>query len=51
MKLGTLVRWHGGGDPDAAISQEEIIKKMTPEQIERAHILVDDYKGNLYPFD
>ncbi|MBT3359114.1 MAG: sel1 repeat family protein [Rhodospirillales bacterium] len=40
-----------GGDPDAAISQEEIIKKMTPEQIERAHILVDDYKGNLYPFD
>ena len=40
-----------GGDLDAAISQEEIIKKMTPEQIERAHILVDDYKGNLYPFD
>ncbi|MBL6929755.1 MAG: sel1 repeat family protein [Rhodospirillales bacterium] len=40
-----------GGDPDAAISQEEIIKKMTPEQIERALILVEDYKGNLYPFD
>ncbi len=40
-----------GGDPDAAISQEEIIKKMTPEQIRRAHILVDDYKGHLYPFD
>ncbi|MBC8158561.1 MAG: sel1 repeat family protein [Rhodospirillales bacterium] len=40
-----------GGDPDAAISQEEIVKKMTPEQIERALILVEDYKGNLYPFD
>jgi uncharacterized protein len=40
-----------GGDPDAAISQEEIVKKMTPEQIERAHILVEDYKGHLYPFD
>ena len=39
-----------GGDPDAAISQEEIVKKMTPEQIERAHILIDDYKGHLYPY-
>ncbi len=39
-----------GGDPDAAISQEEIVKKMTPEQIKRAHILIDDYKGHLYPF-
>lgn len=40
-----------GGDPDAAISQEEIIKKMTPGQIQRAHNLIDDYKGHLYPFD
>jgi len=39
-----------GGDPDAAISQEEIVKKMTPDQIQRAHILIDDYKGHLYPF-
>ena len=39
-----------GGDPDAAISQEEIVKKMTPEEIERAHILIDDYKGHLYPY-
>lgn len=39
-----------GGDPDAAISQEEIVKKMTPEQIEKAHILIDDYKAWLYPF-
>ena len=33
-----------GGDPDAAISQEEVIKKMTPEEIEKAHILIDDYR-------
>ena len=39
-----------GGDPDAAISLEEIVKKMTPEQIERAHILVNDYKVWMYPF-
>ena len=41
--------WYGlsaiGGDPDAAISQEEVIKKMTPEQIEKAHILIKDYKS------
>ena len=39
-----------GGDPDAAISQEEVVKKMTPEQIEKAHVLIDDYKVWLYPF-
>ncbi|TNJ44478.1 tetratricopeptide repeat protein [Phaeobacter sp. B1627] len=39
-----------GGDPDAAISLEEVVKKMTPDQIEKAHILVDDYKGWMYPF-
>ena len=39
-----------GGDPDAAISQEEVIRKMTPEEIEKAHVLVDDYKVWLYPF-
>ena len=46
--------WYGlsaiGGDPDAAISQEEVIKKMTPEQIEKAHILIKDYKSWIYPF-
>ena len=26
-----------GGDPDAAISQEEVVKKMTSEQIAKAH--------------
>lgn len=39
-----------GGDPDAAISLEEVVKKMTPEQIEAAQILIDDYKVWLYPF-
>ncbi len=39
-----------GGDPDAAISQEEVVKKMTPEQIELSHKLIDDYRAWLYPF-
>ncbi|AXI45657.1 sel1 repeat family protein [Sulfitobacter sp. SK012] len=39
-----------GGDPDAAISLEEVVKKMTQEQIKEAHILVSDYKGWMYPF-
>ncbi|MBO9398961.1 sel1 repeat family protein [Shimia sp. R9_2] len=39
-----------GGDPDAAISLEEVVKKMTDEQIQKAHILVDDYRTWLYPF-
>ncbi|MEM8871972.1 MAG: tetratricopeptide repeat protein [Pseudomonadota bacterium] len=40
-----------GGDPDAAISLEEVVKKMTPAQIEKAHILIDDYRVWLYPFE
>lgn len=39
-----------GGDPDAAISQEEVAKKMTREEIDAALALVDDYKRWLYPF-
>lgn len=39
-----------GGDPDAAISLEEIIKKMTPEEIDRAQRLIDDYRPMLYPY-
>tara|TARA_B100000579_G_scaffold76400_1_gene59145 strand:- start:1125 stop:1595 length:471 start_codon:yes stop_codon:yes gene_type:complete len=39
-----------GGDPDAAISQEEVIKKMTREEIEKAHVLINDYKVWIYPF-
>jgi TPR repeat protein len=46
--------WYGlsaiGGDPDAAISIEEVVKKMTPEQIEHAKILIEDYRGHIYPF-
>jgi TPR repeat protein len=39
-----------GGDPDAAISQDEVRKKMTPEEIEKAHILIEDYRPWMYPF-
>ncbi len=39
-----------GGDPDGAISQQEIVKKMTPEQIAKAHTLVHDYRDWLYPY-
>lgn len=39
-----------GGDPDAAISQEDIVKKMTREEIAKAHELVDDYRVWMYPF-
>ena len=39
-----------GGDPDAAISQEEVVKKMTQEQIDHAHELIADYKVWMYPF-
>lgn len=39
-----------GGDPDAAISQDEVVKKMTKEEIDKAHVLIDDYRVWLYPF-
>ena len=39
-----------GGDPDALISQEEIIKKMNPQQIKEALELVEDYRTWMYPF-
>ena len=39
-----------GNDPDAMISQEEVVKKMTKEQIEKAHVMIDDYRVWLYPF-
>ncbi|AUQ53995.1 Sel1 repeat protein [Phaeobacter inhibens] len=39
-----------GGDPDAAISLEEVVKKMTPAEIDKAHVLVEDYKVWMYPF-
>ena len=39
-----------GGDPDAAISLEEVVKKMSKEEIDKAHVLVNDYKVWMYPF-
>ncbi|WP_193141146.1 MULTISPECIES: tetratricopeptide repeat protein [unclassified Meridianimarinicoccus] len=39
-----------GGDPDAAISQEEVVKKMTAEEIAQAHVMIDDYRVWMYPF-
>ncbi|MEE4187240.1 MAG: tetratricopeptide repeat protein, partial [Roseobacter sp.] len=39
-----------GGDPDAAISLEEVVKKMTVDEIEKAHELVQDYRVWMYPF-
>ncbi|WP_417436186.1 tetratricopeptide repeat protein [Hoeflea sp.] len=39
-----------GGDSDAAISIEEVAKKMTPDQIRRAEVLINDYRPWMYPF-
>ena len=39
-----------GGDPDALISLEQITPRLTAEQRARAEVLVDDYKGWMYPF-
>lgn len=39
-----------GGDPDAAISLEEIVKKMTPEQIKKSQAVIKDYRAHIYPF-
>lgn len=58
MPAPDLVRAYGwyvlsmlGGDPDAAISMEEVRKKMSPEQIEQAQIMIEDYRVWLYPFE
>jgi len=29
---------------------EEVVKKMTKKEIDKAHILVNDYKVWMYPF-
>ncbi|MFA3919984.1 tetratricopeptide repeat protein [Ruegeria hyattellae] len=39
-----------GGDPDAAISLEDVVKKMTPQEIAKAQELIDDYQPWMYPF-
>ena len=38
-----------GGDPDAAMSQEEIAKRMTKDEIAAALEIVGDYASWLYP--
>lgn len=38
-----------GGDPDAAMSQDEVAKKMTEEQLRQSSKLIQDYKAWLYP--
>lgn len=40
-----------GGDPDAAISLEEIVKRMTADQIKRGKVLIEDYRAHIYPFE
>ncbi len=46
--------WYGlsaiGGDPDAVDSLEEIQRRMTQEEIDRAQVLINDYKPWMYPF-
>ncbi len=46
--------WYGlstiGGDPDAAISLEDVQKKMSRAEIDRAEVLINDYKPWMYPF-
>ncbi|WP_050770813.1 tetratricopeptide repeat protein [Roseobacter sp. CCS2] len=39
-----------GGDPDALDSLELITPRLTAEERARAEVLVDDYKGWIYPF-
>lgn len=38
-----------GGDPDAKISLEYLVPKMTIEEINRGKILVQDYRPWMYP--
>jgi hypothetical protein len=39
-----------GGDVDAPDSLSEITPRMTKAQIARAQVLINDYKGWMYPF-
>ena len=38
-----------GGDPDAEISLEELVKRMTAAEIADGRLLVEDYLGWMYP--
>ena len=39
-----------GGDVDAPDSLAEVRLRMTPEEIAKAEVLVEDYRGWMYPF-
>ncbi|WP_375254344.1 tetratricopeptide repeat protein [Yoonia sp.] len=39
-----------GGDPDALDSLELITPRLTADERARAEVLIDDYKGWMYPF-
>ncbi len=39
-----------GGDPDAVDSLEQLQTRMSPDDIARAQVLVNDYKPWMYPF-
>ncbi len=38
-----------GGDPDARLTLEDLVPRMTPEQIEQGRRLASDYRGWMYP--
>ena len=38
-----------GGDPDAELTLEDLVPRMTVEQIEKGRKLVSDYRGWMYP--
>ena len=39
-----------GGDPDAAVSLEEVARRMEPDEIAQAQAMVGDYRVWMYPF-
>ena len=39
-----------GGDPDALDSLELVTPRLTADERARAEVLIDDYKGWMYPF-
>ena len=38
-----------GGDPDAKLTLEDLVRRMSPEEIEEGRKLVADYRGWMYP--
>ncbi len=44
-KIGSLLIHAAKIDEHYSNEEEEVIKKMTPEEIKQAHVLIDDYKS------